>query len=135
MRCVRIFTAVFLALLWVPSAQHCLLSAAFPKVFGLCCECDGKTPEDGRTPAPDGTCNQCVTLESGVNLAALAPTVAPPPVWFENDGLAWLMRQLAEAAVQDDADLLRLVPQWSPPPLHAALLTRAQPVRGPSCVA
>ncbi len=135
MRHVRIFTALFLALWWVPSTGHCLLAATFPKVFGPGCESDRHAQEQGKEPSPDDTCNQCVTLESGVNLSALAPTVAPSPLWCENDQFAQLMRRLIETVIEELPDLPPPVAQWSPPPLHAALLTRATPVRGPSHVA
>ena len=135
MRHVRIFTALFLALWWVPSTGHCLLAASFPKVFGPCCECDQPTQQDGKAPSPDDTCNQCVTLETGVNLSALAPTVAPCPLWCENDEFAQLMQRLMEAVSEEVADIPPLVSQWSPPPLHAALLIKATPVRGPSLLA
>ena len=135
MRHVRIFTALFLALWWVPSTGHCLLAASFPKVFGPCCECDQPTQQHGKAPSPDDTCNQCVTLESGVNLSTLVPTAAPCPLWCENDEFAQLMRRLIEPVAEEVTDLLPLVPQWISPPLHEVLLTKAQPVRGPSPVA
>lgn len=135
MRHVRIFTALFLALWWVPSTGHCLLTATFPKVFGPCCECDRPAQDDGKAPSPDDTCPQCVTLESGFNLSTLLPTVAPCPLWRENDEFAQLMQRLLETAAEEAADLPPLVSQWSPPPPHAVFLTKAQPVRGPSLVA
>jgi hypothetical protein len=135
MRHVRIFTALLLALLWVPSTGYCLLVATFPKTFGSCCECDRPAENDGKAPLQDDSCNQCVTLESGVNLSALAPTVAPRPSWCEDDEFARMMRRIMETVSEDVAALPPPVSDWSPPPLHAALLTKAQPVRGPSPVA
>ena len=132
MRHVRIFTALLLALLWVPSTGFCMLAASFPQTFGICCECDHPTENDSEAPRHDDSCNQCVTLESGVNLSSLVPTVAPLPSWCENDEFAQLMRRLMEAVSEEVADIPPLVSQWSPPPRHAALLTKAQPVRGPS---
>ena len=135
MRHVRIFTALFLALWWVPSTGHCLLAASFPKVFGPCCECDRPAQDDGKAPSPDDTCSQCVTLESGVNLSSLVPAVAPCPLWCENDEFAQFMRRLTEAMSEEVADIPPLVVRSNPPPSHAVLLTKAQPVRGPSFVA
>ena len=135
MRHVRIFTALFLALLWVPSTGHCLLAVTFPKIFGPCCECDRSEKEDGQPPCTDNTCDQCTVLGSGVNLSSLVPTVAPCPLWSENDEFAQLMRRLVETVSEEVTDLQPLVPQWISPPRHAVLLTKAQPVRGPSRVA
>lgn len=134
MRRVRIFTALFLALLWVPSTGSCMLAATFPNAFGACCECEELPQKDGNAPSDDNTCIQCVTLESGVNLSALVPTVAPSPLWRDNDDFAQLLRRLMEEAAEEVADMPPLVSQWKPPPLHAVIFTKAQPVRGPSFV-
>ena len=50
MRRFRIITALFLALLWVPSVGHCLLAANFPNVFTDFCECDGDATGGSEVP-------------------------------------------------------------------------------------
>ena len=81
MRHIRIITALFLALLWVPSVGHCLLAANFPKVFGTCCECDRDATDDSKGQPDDRTCYQCITLENGVNLGAHVPVALPSPMF------------------------------------------------------
>ena len=132
MRRLRIITALFLALLWVPSTGHCLLAATFPNVFADFCECDGDATGGGKAPADEGTCNQCVTLENGVNLSALTPAAAPLSAFWEDDALALCLRRLMELAAMEVAELPESVPVWSPPPTRTVTLTKAQPVRGPS---
>ncbi len=135
MRHVRIVTALILALLWVPSVGHCLLAATFPKVFGPCCECDRDTTDGKKAPSYNETCNQCVTLENGVNLSALAPVAVPVSAFWEDDALArWLGRSI-ELATVEVAEVPESVPVWSPPPTRTVTLTKAQPVRGPSLAA
>ncbi len=135
MRYVRIFTALFLALLWVPSTGYCLLASAFPQTFGECCECEHPGESDGKAPIQDESCDQCVTLESGVNLSSLVPTVAPRPSWCENDDFVQMMQRLMRAVSEEATASAPRPSDDSPPPLHAALLTKAQPVRGPSALA
>ena len=132
MRQVRIITALFLALLWVPSVGHCLLAANFPQVFGTCCECDGDATDDSKGQPDDRTCNQCVTLENGVNLSALAPVAVPVSAFWEDDALARWLRRSFELAAMEVAEVPEPVPVWSPPPTRTVTLTKAQPVRGPS---
>ena len=132
MRHVRIITALFLALLWVPSVGHCLLAANFPNTFADFCECDGDATGGGKAPADEGTCNQCVTLENGVNLSALTPAAAPLSAFWEDDALARWLRRSIELAAMEVAEVPRSVPVWSPPPARTVTLTKAQPVRGPS---
>ena len=135
MRRFRIITALFLALLWVPSVGHCLLAANFPEVFGACCECDGDANDSGKGQSDDGTCNQCVTLENGVNLSALVPVAVPPSLFWEDDALARWLRRSLELAAMEVAEVPEPVPVWSPPLTRTVTLTKAQPVRGPSLVA
>ena len=132
MRHVRIITALILVLLWVPSVGHCLLAANFPDVFGVCCECDGDGTGGSKAPADEGTCNQCVTLETGVNLGVLVPLAVPSPIFLEEDELAQWLRRIIELAAMEVAEAPRAVPVWSPPPIRTVTLTKAQPVRGPS---
>ena len=132
MRHVRIITALFLALLWVPSVGHCLLAANFPQVFGSCCECDRDATDGDRGQSDDGTCNQCVTLENGVNLSALAPVAVPVSAFWEDDALARWLRRSIELAAMEVAEVPEPVPVWSPPPMRTVMLTKALPVRGPS---
>ena len=132
MRHIRIITALFLALLWVPSVGHCLLAANFPNTFADFCECDGGATGGGKAPADEGTCNQCVTLENGVNLSALTPAAAPLSAFWEDDALARWLRRSIELAAMEVAEVPRSVPVWSPPPARTVTLTKAQPVRGPS---
>ena len=135
MRHVRIITALFLTLLWVPSVQHCLLSANFPKIFGPCCECDRNATDGDKCPLDDFTCNQCVTLGNGANLAALVPVALPPPVFSESDLLMQWLRRSIELATMEVAEVPEPVPVWSPPTTRTVTLTKAQPVRGPSLAA
>ena len=135
MRHVRIITALILALLWVPSVGHCLLAANFPQVFGTCCECDGDATDDSKGQPDDRTCNQCVTLENGVNLSALAPVAVPVSAFWEDDALARWLRRSFELAAMEVAEVPESVPVWSPPPTRTVTLTKAQPVRGPSLAA
>ena len=132
MRHVRIITALFLALLWVPSVGHCLLAANFPKVFGACCECDRDATDDSKGQPDDRTCNQCITLENGVNLGALVPVAVPSPIFSEDDALAQWLRRSIELAAMEVAEVPEPVPVWSPPPTRTVTLTKTQPVRGPS---
>ena len=135
MRRLRIITALFLALLWVPSVGHCLLAANFPQVFGTCCECDGDATDDSKGQPDDRTCNQCVTLENGVNLSALAPVAVPVSAFWEEDALARWLRRSFELAAMEVAEVPEPVPVWSPPPTRTVTLTKALPVRGPSLAA
>ena len=135
MRHIRIITALILALLWVPSTAHCLLAAEFPKAFGPGCECDGKATDGNKAPAEDGTCNQCVTLETGVNLGSLVPVSVPSPIFREEDALAQWLRRSIELAAMEAAGAPPSVPVWSPPPVRTVTLTKARPVRGPSLAA
>lgn len=132
---VRVITALILALLWVPSTGHCLLAATFPDVFSACCECDGDATGGHKAPADEGTCNQCVTLETGVNLGALVPVVVPSPAFWEEDALAQWLRRSLELAAMEVAEVPESVPVWSPPPTRTVTLTKALPVRGPSLAA
>ena len=132
MRRFRIITALILALLWVPSMEHCLLAANFPQVFGTCCECDGDATDDSKGQPDDRTCNQCITLENGVNLGALVPVAVPSPIFSEDDTLAQWLRRSIELAAMEVAEVPESVPVWSPPPTRTVTLTKAQPVRGPS---
>ena len=135
MRRLRIITALFLALLWVPSTGHCLLAAAFPNVFADFCECDGDATGGSEVPADEGTCNQCVVLENGVNLSALAPVAVPVSAFWEEDVLAQWLRRSLELAAMEVAEVPESVPVWSPPPTRTVTLTKTLPVRGPSLAA
>ncbi|MEO6786099.1 MAG: hypothetical protein ABI318_08195 [Chthoniobacteraceae bacterium] len=135
MRRFRIITALILALLWVPSVGHCVLAADFPKIFGPCCECDRDATDGNKGQPDDGTCNQCITLETGVNLAALVPAAVPSPILCEENPLAQWLRRSIELAAMEVAEVPESVPVWSPPPTRTATLTKAQPVRGPSLAA
>ena len=131
MRHARIITALFLALLWVPSVGHCLLAANFPLVFGTRCECDGDATDGNKGQSDDGTCYQCVTLENGVNLSSLATVAVPVSAFWEDDALARWLRRSIELAAMEVAE----VPVWTPPPPRTVTLAKAQPVRGPSLAA
>jgi len=110
MRRIRVITALILALLWVPSTGLCLLAATFPEVFGVCCECDADRTNGNDAPADEGACNQCLTLESGVALGALAPVVAPSPVISEEDALTRWLRRSIEMVALEVAGVPRPVP-------------------------
>ena len=135
MRRFRIITALFLALLWVPSVGHCLLAANFPNTFTDFCECDGDATGGGKAPADEGTCYQCVILENGVNLSSLAPVAVPVSAFWEDDALARWLRRSIEWAAMEVAEVPESVPVWSPPPTRTVTLTKALPVRGPSLAA
>ncbi len=135
MRRLRIITAVILALLWVPSAGHCLLAATFPQMFGACCECESETGDGHEEPMDEGSCTQCVTLETGVNLSVLSPIPVPVPPFWEEDALTRWVRRAAELTAMETAGLPEREPVWSPPPLRTVTLTKARPVRGPSIAA
>ena len=134
MRHIRIITALILALLWVPSTAHCLLAAEFPKAFGPGCECDGEATDGNKAPVEDGTCNQCVTLENGVNLSSLTPLMVTPPVFWEEYALAEWLRAFTQLAALESDEVPISAPVWSPPIVRTLMLTKALPVRGPSPV-
>lgn len=136
MRISRAILALLLALLWWPITNSCLIAATLPGQFpALCesaCENSGKNEQ---TPHGSNDCTPCATLESGVNLSALTPAVAPAPLWCENDEFAQFMQRLMAAIAEESKALPPLVSQWSPPPRHSEFLTVALPVRGPSFLA
>jgi hypothetical protein len=128
MRRVHIIVALLLALLWVPSTSRCLLAGSLPRAIESCCDCEH---QDGRQ---EGSCQQCVALESGVNLSSLAQTVAPKPAFAGFDDFApWLQSSL-ERASEQAAELPRLAMESGPPPPRVVMWKKAQPVRGPSLV-
>ena len=132
MRLSRAIFAVVLALLWVPVTNSCAIAAAFPEWFAPACECGQKHHEDALPCGGDaGDCAPCATLESGVNLAALAPVAVPQPAWVESNGLAELLRKLAQLETDSLAETPPLPPAIPPPPWREDL-KMAQPVRGPS---
>ena len=133
MRRLYAIIALFLALWWVPSTGHSALSDAYPQIFGLRCECDEPGEAHGKLPCKDDTCNQCVTLESGVDLTALGAVIAPVPVWSETDLLVYAIRQFAENQAAEVVEAPKRAEADSPPPLsRTILLSKAQPARGPS---
>ena len=95
MRLSRAIFVVVLALLWVPITNSCSIAASFPGMFPAACECE-RSGEDEEQPCGGKDCSPCATLESGVNLAALAPVAVPQAVWAESDSLAELLRKLAQ---------------------------------------
>lgn len=132
MRYLRVITALILALVWLPSTGHCLIAAAFPDNGSVCCACAHEEDGEHRESLPQGTCTQCVTLESGVNLASLIVPGIPVPIFFEESGLAKWMRRSLEIAAIEAASEPRVVPLWNPPAVRTVTLTKALPVRGPS---
>jgi hypothetical protein len=145
MRIFRAILALSLALLWFPMTNSCAIAAAWPGMFPAACECehgesegDGcgerEGEEGGNIPCPGQDCAPCATLESGVNLAALAPLVMPPANWRELADFTAMLRVLAERA----SELLSEpppVPPPSPPPATRDVVSMALPVRGPSLIA
>ena len=94
------------------------------------CECERSGQDEGQ-PCGGKDCSPCATLESGVNLAALAQAPVRQPVWIESDGLAELLRKLAQLETDSLAEPPPLPPAIPPPPWREDL-KMAQPVRGPS---
>ena len=115
--------------------EHCLLAATFPKILGSCCECDRHATDCGKDQSDDRTCDQCVTLENGVTLGALAPVAVPSPLVWEEDAVAKWLRRSLELTAMEVAEGPESVPVWSPPPTRTVTLTKALPVRGPSLAA
>lgn len=128
MRSFRVIVAVLLTLAIWPASNWCLLAVTVPTVVDACCS------SDDATPAED-SCDYCVTLQSGVNLAALTPVVAPAPILREDEAFARLMQWLVDAAAKDVPVAPPPVATVSPPPLFAVTLSKALPVRGPSFAA
>ena len=130
MRLSRAIFSVVLALLWVPITNSCAIAASFPGMFPAACECERGGEDEGQ-PCGGKDCSPCATLESGVNLAALAPVAVPQPVWIESDGLAELLRWYSEMEAASLAEPPPVPPAISPPPWREDL-KMALPVRGPS---
>jgi len=131
----RAIFVAFLSLLFVFSTNRCAIAAAFPSEVEECCA-NERAPGDSERGLPCGAkeCAPCATLESGVNLAALAPLAVPAPVWTEDYELAALMRRLAVAAAEE-VSAAPPDPAAIPPPPWCDVMTKALPVRGPSLVA
>ncbi len=128
MRRLHVIVALLLALLWVPSTGRCLLAGSFPETLE-CCDCEH---EGG---PQEGSCQQCVALESGVNLSALAPAVAPEPTFTGFDDFARWLRSALENAGEPIAEMPRPPREGGPPPVRVVMWKKAQPVRGPSLMA
>lgn len=125
-----IFTAIFV-LLFVVSTNSCAL-ATFLEKGDACCENESMPRQPGdQLPCRDGACAPCATLQSGVNLAVLAPVAVPQAVWTEVDALVNLLRKSAEMATMSLAESPPVSPPL-PPPVWRLDATTALPVRGPS---
>lgn len=131
MRLSRAILAAFFALLFVVSTNSCALAAVFEN-GDACCE-NERVPgqSDDQAPCRSGTCAPCATLESGVNLAALAPVSVPQAGWTESNALSELLRKSAEIEAATQADPPLVSPPL-PPPVWRLDVTTALPVRGPS---
>ena len=129
---VRATFAVFFALLFVASTNSCALAAAFLEKGDPCCEKE-RGPGSSRdgVPCSSGTCAQCATLKSGVNLSALVPVSAPVAVWTEDFELSEFLRRLA-GATADEIPAAPPDPATIPSPPWRDVLKKALPVRGPS---
>jgi hypothetical protein len=134
MRPFRVILTGFLALLFVFSTNRCAIAAAFSGVVE-CCE-DEQTPGDSERglPCNEKGCGPCITLETGVNLAALVPLVLPAPVFTEVREFTELLQRLATVAVTE-APSAPPEPAAIPPPPWHDLVKKALPVRGPSFAA
>ena len=132
MRLARAILVAFFALLFVVSTNTCALAAAFLEKGDPCCE-NERGPGSSRdgVPCGSGTCAQCVTLETGVNLSSLVPVSAPVVVWTEDFEIAELLRRLAIAALAE-VPAAPPDPATIPSPPWRDVLKKAQPVRGPS---
>ena len=130
MRTFRSILCIVLALLWVPMTNGCAIAAAFPGMLPAACECERGGEDEGQ-PCGGKDCSPCATLESGVNLAALAPVAVPQPAWVESNGLAELLRKFSEMEAASLAEPPPVPPAISPPPWREDL-KMALPVRGPS---
>lgn len=134
MRTIRSILAVLCALIWIVSANNCLLAASFESVPDACCESDLPDPShDHSKPCVPGGCAPCVTLESGINPATLHPLLAPDPSWIEDRQLSELLLTLTALSMEE----ITYVPPrvGEPPPVWHDVVKRALPVRGPSVIA
>ena len=130
MRTFRSILCIVLALLWVPVTNGCAIAALYPGIFPSACECDRSVEDEGQ-PYGGTDCFACATLESGVNLVALAPVTVPQAVWAESGSFAELLRKLAQLETDSLAEPPPLPPAIPPPPWREDL-KMALPVRGPS---
>lgn len=135
MQAFRAILTALLALLFVVSTNLCAIAAAFPGEIEECCEHE-QAPGNSEhgLPCNGKECAPCLTLESGVNLAALAPFVVPAPVWTEDHDFAEFMRRMVAAAIQEVPAPPPNAEQIPSPPWFD-VMKKAQPVRGPSHVA
>lgn len=135
MRFLRAIFAAVLAMLFLVSTNTCALASAFAGNGAACCEDEAGpgAPQD-EAPCGGGCCAPCATLESGVNLAALAPLTICTPVWTQECDLADLMRLLARGAFAPPA-AVPPDPAKIPSPPWPRWLRTALPVRGPSLTA
>jgi hypothetical protein len=125
MRSLRLILSILLTLTIWPAANCCLLAEIVPSIEENCCLCDGEVPAEG-------SCNQCMTLESGVNLAALVPITAPTPGLSEDETFERLIQRFINEAAMDIIGAPPPAETLPPPPLFAVTLPKALPVRGPS---
>ena len=131
MRHVRTFTALLLALLWVPAMNSSAVAWIFPELGLHCCHED-----DDPDQSDDMSCDKFTTLQNGfqiqhLQMLKLAPALFVPlePAWMPD-----LIRALATEA----ADKPPLASWKSPPPertLWHFIARTTLPVRGPSLVA
>lgn len=131
MRPLRALLVIAFAFLFVFSTNRCAIAAAFPGQVEECCETDRAPDDSERSPCGSRECAPCAILESGVNLAALAPLVMPAPVWMEDHEFAELMQRLAATVVEEIA-AAPPDPAAIPPPPWFDEMMKALPVRGPS---
>jgi hypothetical protein len=135
MRHLRSIAVVFFALLFVVSANRCLIASAFHGASQECCVNErGPVDSDRSLPCGESGCDACVTLESGVNLAALVPSALPAPVWTQVHEFMALMRRLT-ATVVAETSVSPPDMAWIPSPTWLEVVKKALPVRGPSLVA
>lgn len=134
MQVFRAISVAILALLFVFSTNRCAIAAAFPAEVEECCPNEKSSGESERgLPCGGKDCAPCATLESGVNLASLAPLSVSAPVWTESYEFAELMQRLAATVVKEGCNAPP-DPAAIPPPPWCDVMMKALPVRGPSLV-
>lgn len=135
MRQLRAILTVLLMLVFVVSTNCCTIASVLPEVADDCCAGEGLADEaNPNSPAGQGNCASCRTLDTGINLSVLVPLVAVAPVWGNHDAFAELLQKLAaaeQAAVAPTRpdSTTDLSPPW------CDVIKKAQPVRGPSFTA
>ena len=78
-----------LLLAWGPAVNGCMLAAAAPQIFSDCCD-DSAATGDGN--CSEGSCLQCVNLESGLATSLLPTLQFSEPVAREHVWQTKLLR-------------------------------------------